>query len=157
MSFKAEIFLTDLGLLIDKNFPKWNKVLGDIECVMRQPFFRSLEDFIAQAKNSSGFSEKLQKLTQLGNADTLSKREFIRSYLMVIPEFRSLVEFAELEFEAAYRHMVSIIRTVSAWIWRRILTLLKKIKANPNTTFIHADSGGRKEKLWPLLLAFKNN
>jgi len=92
-----------------------------------------------------------------GTGDKVTRRRFVERHLMAIPQFRALLQLAESELQVLSEILAQFLETAADWLWRKFSTFLKQIRKDFEIHFHIEGCRGNQEKLWPLLMAFKNN
>ena len=86
----------------------------------------------------------------------VSRRAFIRQHLMAVPQFRVLWEMMESEISSLWQILREIIERATTWLWKRCLKFDSELRNASVYLFFVKHFKSEKQKLWPLLLAFKN-
>jgi len=124
-------------------------------CVTRQ-----IEDFLDGLRQCP---ELIGELTQFlefrrgKHGRGVSRRTFFERHLMSIPLFQKLHEMAESEITSLWKILREIIKTATNWLWKRCLKFPRRLRYIPVALFSVKHFKSEQEKLWPLLMAFKNH
>jgi hypothetical protein len=114
------------------------------------------ENLLATLRNNPELAGKLTEVLSVRKVKAISRRAFIDKYLMAIPEFRELLALTESEIPAFLTSLIEIIQQATSWLCRRFRKIQRQIKGFSEFQSSSNDYDDKDEKLWPLLMAFKN-
>jgi len=123
---------------------------------VRVEFTAGVDSFVKAAATCPQFARRLNEVLSLASHNQLSKRIFIERHLRGIKEFRELLELTGTRFSKAWRELTELIRYLISWVWKLVISAVKNIRAKFQTQRTLNCFYDDRQKLWPLILAFKN-
>jgi hypothetical protein len=128
----------------------------DLRFRIRHEITKQVGDILNSLRQFPEMIGRLTHLLELRRRGGISRRVFIEKHLMATPQFQALLEMAESEISSLRKLLVGLIKMATNWLWKRSQKLSRRLRNIPNFYCLVNHFESEKEKLWPLLMAFKN-